>query len=394
VARYLEAPEAEEEKSVDLRNILDGKAERKYATRDELSLRLTERGEPPVHSARFTGSIPVQTARPDAPATPTDETLSCAVGDEIIVTYIDEKHIGGVSPRLLQATIQVSGEIDNRPRATQDVVPDAVLRARKNLVEAAAYLELARIFKSMGLMKGAKTKSAEGIERVESVILTTSPIPSELKEQAFKAKWELHLAADDFSGAMAACTLFNKLFPDSPLVDEALMSITAIHMDNKDYDQAMAVLRQVLALPKSQAKAAAQFRIAEATEAIPALGPERAIQEYKLCAERYPDSEFAGPSLAKLIDYHIQHRDFDQAGELLSQIFQDHPDASFLDAMLLKWVLVAYQSGDYAKARDKCAQLLSEYPTSAYVSKAKDILPKIEAKLKDAQAPANGGSGQ
>jgi TolA-binding protein len=156
----------------------------------------------------------------------------------------------------------------------------------------------------------------------------------------------------------------------------------------------MAVLRQVLALPKSQAKAAAQFRIAEATEAIPALGPERAIQEYKLCAERYPDSEFAGPSLAKLIDYHIQHRDFDQAGELLSQIFQDHPDASFLDAMLLKWVLVAYQSGDYAKARDKCAQLLSEYPTSAYVSKAKDILPKIEAKLKDAQMPANGGSGQ
>jgi len=71
-----------------------------------------------------------------------------------------------------------------------------------------------------------------------------------------------------------------------------------------------------------------------------------------------------------------------EAGELLEQVFQDHPDAPFLDAMLLKWVLVAYSSGDYPKAREKCAQLLFEYPGSAYAEKARQVLPKIEARLK------------
>ena len=93
------------------------------------------------------------------------------------------------------------------------------------------------------------------------------------------------------------------------------------------------------------------------------------------------------------MDYHVEMRDFAQAGELLAQIFKDHPDASFLDAMLLKWVLVAYGSGDYAKARDKCAQLLFEYPGSPYADKAKQILPKIEAKLKsNADKPAEGNA--
>ena len=63
-------------------------------------------------------------------------------------------------------------------------------------------------------------------------------------------------------------------------------------------------------------------------------------------------------------------------------MFQDYPDASFLDSMLLKWVLVAYRSGDYTKAAEKCSQLLFEYPESPYAEKAKQIVPKIEAKQK------------
>jgi len=281
----------------------------------------------------------------------------------------------------------VVGEIDNRPRASQDVVSDPVVRARKNLVEATAYLELARIFKSMGLLKGAKQKAEEGLDRVEVIIRTSSPIPGDLKQQAMKTKWELQIAEDNFGGAISTCSLFNRLFPDSPLVDEALMGIARIRLENKDYNEGIGVLRQILTLPKSQVKAEAQFRIAEATETMNASRPDArdaAIQQYKLCADRYPESEFAGRSLAKLVDYHVEMRNFTQASELLEQVFQDHPDATFLDAMLLKWVLVSYSSGDYAKAHDKCAQLLFEYPGSSYAEKARQVMPKIEAKMKPA----------
>jgi outer membrane protein assembly factor BamD (BamD/ComL family) len=385
-ARYKdEAEETAATGVIDLQKVLASAAE-SYRTRDEVTVRLAERGVPPVRSGRFAGKVLVRAARPDAPANPSDDVLTCAVDDEIVLTYEDDLHIGGTTPRLAQATTRVVGEIDNRPRASQDVVDDPVVRSRKNLVEASAYLELARIFKSMGLLKGARQKADEGLERVEYIIRTSSPIPSELKQQAFKTKWELHLAADQFDRAIATCSLFNRFFPDSPMVDEALMGIAAIRLEAKEYGEAVRVLRQILELPRSQVKAEAQFRIAEATEAQQAQAGQAgsrdaAIQQYKLCAERYPDSAFAGQSLAKLVDYHMELRDYVQANELLEHIFQDHPDASFLDAMLLKWVLVAYRSGDFAKARDKCAQLLFEYPGSPYAEKAKEVQPRLDAKL-------------
>lgn len=375
---------------VDLQKMLAA-AEEQYRTRDEVNVRLTERGDAPVRGGRFAGSVMVRSARPDAPANPSDDVLTCAVDDEITVAYQDDLHIGGAAPRIAQTVIRVAGEIDNRPRASQDIVDDPVVRSRKNLVEASAYLELARIFRSMGLLKGAKQKADEGLERVDFIIRTSSPIPSELKQQAFKTKWELQMASDAFDSAIATCSLFNRFFPDSPMVDEALMGIASVRLESKEYGEAIRVLRQILELPRSQAKAEAQFRIAEATEAQEA-GPQgsrdAAVQQYKLCAERYPDSAFAGQSLAKLVDYHMELRDFVQANELLERIFQDHPDASFLDAMLLKWVLVAYRSGDYAKARDKCAQLLFEYPGSSYAEKAKEVQPRLDAKLQSGTTEA------
>ena len=312
-----------------------------------------------------------------------DQTLSCGSEDEIVVSYTDERHIGGETPRLVEAAIKIGGEIDNRPRASQDVVVDPVIKARKNLVEATAFLELARIFQSMGLMQGAKEKSNEGLDRVGFVIRNSKTVPVALQQDAFKLKWELHLAADDFGSAMATCTTFNRLFPDSPFADQALMGIGKIRMDNKQYQDALLVFRQVLSLPKSQAKAEAAFRIAQATEL--QSGPEHkeaAVQQYKACAEHYPESEFAGAALAKLVDYYVETKDYSQANSLLEQVFQDHPDASFLDAMLLKWVLVAYRSGEVAKAYEKCSKLLLEYPESSYAAKAKQIMPQIEARIK------------
>jgi len=404
VARYREEKEEdgdELQSTVDLQRILEEEPEEVYRTRDEIVVRLAETGDAPVRSGRFAGSVLVRAATPDEPASPSDDVLSCVEGDEIVASFVDEMHLGGAVPRTVQASVPAVGAIDNKPRASQDVVTDAVVKSKKNLVEATAYLELARIFKSMGLKKGAKQKTLDGLERVDFIIRTSSPIPGDLREEAFKTKWELHLAADDFESAMTACAIFNRLYPDSPLVDQALMGIADIHIDRKQYAEAMVVLQQILALPKSQAKAEAQFRIAQTTELQSkgrgkgssdpkkaAAAREASIQQYKLCAERYPDSEFAGRSLAKQVDYHLELGDTAQANELLSQVFQDHPDAEFLDSMLLKWVLVAYRAGDYRRAHEKCSQLLFEYPDSPYAAKAKQILPKLEAKLNAVAAPA------
>ncbi|MGI6496241.1 MAG: tetratricopeptide repeat protein [Kiritimatiellia bacterium] len=380
--------------TVDLSKLMEDQEE-KYEIRDEVTLLLTELGTNDiVRTGRFGGSVKVVALVDGVPVERTDDELTAAIDDEIVLTYVDNVHIDGSDPRLVECVIPTTGAIDTRPRATQDVVSDPVVRSKKILIEAAAYLELGRIFRSMGLMDGAKDKVKEGLDRVDSVVRMTLPIPAEVRQEAFRLKWELHLVVDDFHSAMAACRLFNSLYPDSPFVDQALMGIAKIRLENKEYDDAIGVFNQVLALQKSMAKAEAQFRIAECIEAkalqrisqysnlnkLSAIEP--AIQTYKLCAERYPESEFAGQSLAKVIDYHIDMKDYGQAGELLQQIFQDYPDASFLDVMLLKWVLVAYRGGDFQKAYDKASQLIFEYPASSYAEKAREILPRIEARLK------------
>lgn len=367
----------------------EGEEEARYIIRDEVALSLTElppdsdpEGKLPIHTGRFGGSVMVEPFREGQPIDRTDQVLSCATDDEIVASYIDEAHIGGTAPREVTAHIRVVGEIDSRPRATQNVVPDPVIRAKRDLVEATAYLELAKIFKSMGLTKGAKEKSAEGIERVDAIIRTESPLPSALREEAFKLKWELYIAQDDFASAVATCRLFNRLYPNSPFVDQALMGIGTIKQEDRDYAEAIKVFQQVLTMPHSQAKAEAQFRIAACIEAQAPEKLEAAIQQYKLCADRYPESGFAGQALAKLVDYQVEMKDYARADDLLAQVFQDYPDGDFLDSMLLKWVIVAYRLNDFQKAYDKCAQLLFEYPASPHAKKAKEILPRIEAKIK------------
>ena len=378
----------------------------RYKVRDEVVVELTELGEAPVHSGRFANSIVIQGFREDQPVAKNDAVLSCAVGDEVVASYVDDLHIGGRSPRVAKAAIKVSGEITSRLGTSVNFVPDAILRAKKNLVEATAFLELARIFASMGLKKGAAGKAVEGLERVDAVIKTQSPIPSEFKEQAFRLRWDLYLTMEDFKNAMATCQLFNRLYPDSPFVDQAMMGIASIRMKNKEYREARAVFSQVLRLPNSMVKDEARYRIAqtieleaeeraataaaksgEAVKANAGLN-EQAIQAYKTCAEKHPQSQYAGESLGKLVEYYLETRDYPRADDLLEQIFQDYPDANFLDEMLLKWVYVAYRMGNFQKANDKCSQLIFEYPASPHAGKAKQLLPTIKAEMDKGAKPA------
>lgn len=408
VARFKEEEEAAGSPAtgVDLDQLLRGEEDR-WRVRDEITVELTEflpaveaPSSGPVHTGRFRGQFTLGTFVADQPVDQADQLLTVALGDELVATFADERHIGGLATRMASATIPVAGEIDSRPRAVQYEVADPVVAAKKSLVEAEAFLELGRIFGAMGLSKGAKEKVTEGLARIEPIIRQSGAIPPVLTEQAFRTKWDLHIAAGDYEAAIKTCELFNKLYPESPFVDQALLQIGRIKEEQQDAAGAIAVYKRILGLKSSQIKAEAQYRIARALESqqTPSGEPlpgaaERAIVEYKTCAERYPDSPFAGESLGKLIDYHIEKKDNAAASELLGQVFEDYPDSQFLDAMLLKWVMVAYRMGDVQKAHDKCSQLLFEYPASPYAERGRAIMPKIEAKLKPAAADETVGAG-
>ena len=407
MARFKEEEGTEDEtaatKGVDIEKMLRSEQE-SWRTRDMITLQLTELPQADggddaakpaegvtVHSGRFAGQAVVAAAVEDQPVNQSDDVLTAALGDEIVVTYLDEKHIGG-APRTISATIVVAAGIEGKLQNTFSEVGDPVVAAKKNLVEGTAYLELGRIFRSMGLLKIAKDKVGEGLARIDPIIRQTAGgIPKQLTEEAFRTKWDLHMVADDLGAAIATCEMFNRLYPESPFVDTALLQIAKISEEMNKPAEAIGIYQRILGLPSSLAKAEAQYRIARATEKLPSpAAAEQAIVQYKICADRYPDSPYAGESLGKLVDYHFSKNDNAAADELLTQIFQDYQDATFLDAMLLKWVMVAFRSGDLAKARDKCSQLLFEYPESPYAAKARDILPKIEAKLTPASSSTGG----
>jgi TolA-binding protein len=356
-----------------------GESEFIEKTRDEVTLRVRELGSGAVRTGRFGATIELR-APDDAGANPSDAILTAATGDELVALYTDDRHLKGETPVEVSARTKVGGEIENRPKSTQYVVSDPVLLARKNLVESSAYLELGRIFRSMGLLAKAAEKCDQGLELLSPILRAQREIPPVLAQDAYRTKWELELAKQDFAGAMATCNVFSRLFPDSPIVDQALIGIGRIRLERKEYAEATQAFNQVLALPLSQAKAEAQFRIAETVELMNPENKALAIPAFKVCAERYPDSEFAGAALGKLVDHYIEAKDYRQAEEQIARVFEDHPDAKFLDGMLLKWVIVAYRMGDYAKSKTKCQQLLFEFPESPYAERAKTLLQQIEAR--------------
>ncbi len=389
VSRYKVEAEEAVSRAVDVTKLFLDDEFKEYEIRDEVTVTLTELGDPPVHSGRFGGKVDIEPWQDGTPGDKPNSVLLCALNDEIVVYYEDDLHIQGDVRREISAALTVVGEIDGRPMVTQSVVFDPVIRARKQLVEAMAYLELTRIFKSMGLMQNALEKSQEGLDRAQEVILIKGPISRNLKEEAFKIKWELLIEAGDYNQAVATCRLFSALYPDSPFADEALLKIGTSSLEEGDFAGAMHVFRSVIQLPNSAVRAEAQYRIAQALE-MQSEGAARkgrgvvnksaAMQSYKLCADKYPDSEFAGLSLGKLVDYYLESRDYAQADYLLEQVFQDYPDAAFLDSMLLKWVITAYRMGNFEKAREKANKLLFEYPSSPFAAQAKNVLPQLERK--------------
>ncbi len=375
-------PEAE-------RTSADFAREEETVVRDTVQVKLAET-EP--HSGIFVGTVVPRVAVDKAEVNQGDARLSAMKGDELVVEYLDEAHIAGTETRDVRATAKLligqiqDVKIEHREVDTLD------LKARKNLIEAKIYLKLGSIFKEVGLQKQAVEKAAEGLDRVDDVIRTSTKasLDRSLVEEAFSVKWDLLLVQDRMGEAIGVCRTLTQLFPDSTLVDRALLKIGQARMESENPHEAIGIFHAVIGLPKSDLKAEAQYSIGKVLERVanehakqqgrePDLS--QAMTAYKKCAESYPDSPFAGDALEQIANYYILAKDYNRAIELMERVFQDYPDASFLDRMLLKWVIAAYRVGNLQTAKAKAEQLLAEYPNSPLAPKARQFQEIIEKKM-------------
>ncbi len=387
--------------------------DKRWRVRDETQIELAESALPPaakagdpaggaaaagaapgaettVHSGRFLGQLSLRKAVKGETVERKNNVLTCDVGDEIVVTYIDEEHAGGKAQRQVTASVKVAGELKVGADLTNPRPDDPALAANKNLVEAQAFLEMARIFKNMGLSRQCSEKAAEGLAKTREVLREERKLPNSTLELAYRVTWDLYLAQGELGKAIAACRDYSLAFPNSGFADQALLGIAKALKAKRDYVQATEVLNQILALPRGFSKAEAQYLLAllaeeqGTTDQTRKQAMDKAIPLYRLTAERYPDSEFAGEALGKLVVYYRESRDYPQALELLKQIFEDHRDKPWLDARLKDWVLVAWAMGDYQTALAKSQQLIEEYPSRPTAKWARENLPRIDAKIKAA----------
>jgi len=359
--------------------------------RDSIKLVLKETEN---NSGVFVGSSVLKTIKPD---TGTEINLNdsqlCAMrGDSVLLEYVDDKYMGGQEPRVLKYKAKVLIGAINDVKIEHREVNDIGIKAQKNLIEAELYLKLAKVFKEVGLQKYANRKANDGLDKVKAVIVPgiKGIINREMLEKAFNIKWELLLVKNDLRKAIAVCRQLIAIFPNSTLVDKALMRVADAKLAEdkpKEFREGISILLSIVALPKSNLRAEAQYKIAEATEKnvknsqAKEKNYSRAMLEYQKCFQKFPESPFAGMALDKTANYYIKNRDYSRAAELMERVIIDYPDASFLDKMLFKWAYASLKLGDLNTAKEKCDQLINEYPDSKAAGKAKRMQRIINKKL-------------
>ena len=409
-ARYkVEAKEAAD--TDDLLDIfaLEDEEEDAWKERDSITITLEERLQPgstatAIRTGIFAGKIQLAPVGEGVEPKSDDDVLHTDELDELLVTYTDQVHLYGDNPRESDSKIKVSGSVNSGVTADQYVVFEELLKARKGSVEAEALAGLGEIYKDMGLDQRATLRAKEALGKVDPIIINRKKLPGDIVENAFRLKWESELIKDDFAAATATCLAFNRLYPESVLADQALMTLGRSLVDRGDYQQAVEVYSRVLQLENPISGAEAQFRIGEARqrqaeEKIEAedahnskwgkagLSKATALQNamgasiaaYSKTYQNYPESSFAADALGRVVRHYVDTEAFPQAANLLESVFNEYPDAAFLDEMLMLWAKVAYRMGDNSMAQAKLRQLIFDYPTSKQAGEARKMLAGLES---------------
>jgi TolA-binding protein len=364
-----------------------------YVQRDSMNLTLIE-SDP--SSGIFVGSAKLKEAMSTNNITSDDDILHAQKGDFIVLEYVDESNISQEENKLITYRAKVLIGAIQDVKIEHREVDSLQIKAEKDIIEGKIYRKLGQIFKDVGLNKQADEKADEGLDRVNNVIKIgmKAKLDRSFIEEAFNIKWDLFLIQDKLNDVIRTCNTLIKLYPDSPLVDQALMKVAIAKMESEDpkaKGEAIQIMKGIIGLPNSTLKAEAQFMIAQSVEnqLIDKYSENSdlnqdfssAMVQYKKVLDNYPDSMFAGQALEKISNYYISTKDYQRAIEMMEQVFQDYPDASFLDQMLYKWTLAAYRLGQLDVAKQKCEQLLSQYPDSSSAPKAKKIREILIKKL-------------
>ena len=241
-----------------------GDEEEVWKERDSITVTLVETGVgPQIRSGEFAGIIQLAAAGEGIKVKADDAVLHCEELDELLVSYTDEVHLHGDEKRTSESKVKVSGSVNSGVSADQFVVFEELLKARKGSVEAEALVGLGRIYKDMGLDQRATERSKESLGKVDSIIMNRDRLPGELVENAFRLKWESELLQDNFDAATATCLAFNRLYPESVLADQALMTLGRGLTNKGEFQRAVDVFSRVLQLQNPISAAEAQFRIGE-----------------------------------------------------------------------------------------------------------------------------------
>ena len=208
-------------------------------------------------------------------------------------------------------------------------------------------------------------------------------------ENAFAARWDLFLVQDKLAEAIGTCQQLMRRYPDTLLADLAFMKIAAARVASKHWneiEEGIRIYQSVVAMPNSPYRAEAQFNIAETQERYAKLrvqGSDRppdytaAINAYRVCAETYPDSSYAGESFKKIINYYMGVRDYTRAIETLERVAQDYPDSPWMDEMYVRWGVVLNRMGSKESAIEKFQKVVEEYPGGPAAQQAAQFLDRL-----------------
>ena len=353
-----------------------------YQKRDEIELTLSEyapeqTGE--VHSGIFTGRADLTAVTPETVPNPADGVLHCDLNDILELEYVDEVNTDSEGPLTRTAAAEVArGRLDDL-EAVASVIEDPDLRVRTRLKKAEAIAMLGKIFKDMGLKERAYQKFDEALDELKAIALERGAFSAELLEQTQFLLWKVYFEKDEVDRATEICARLVANFPDSRLVDDALLAMAQAAQKKKDYHRAISIYMRLLRVKNTPFRPDAQFNIARCHEELGVryrsrANLERALTAYKECFEKYPLSRYASESIVKIANFYYEQKDYQRAIDIYDRTLADYPDAKFVDIVIFNYGKCLYRMKEYHLAEQRFMEIITNYPDSSYVPQAKQAV--------------------
>jgi TolA-binding protein len=331
-----------------------------------------------VHTGVFRATLPLAQAETVVAG---DDTLQALSGDLIVVTYVDERHVGPEARPLVFKAKCVEGSLGG-VRVTQTLISDQELRVKTQLKTASALTNIGNRYKEFGLKQHADAKYEQALRLCEEVSADARKLGGRILEETYVQLWKIYYEMDKLELAAAVSQRLQKEFPNSEFVDEALLALADVARKQGQLQRAIGIYNTLVRMSKSQLRGEAQYGIGECyeemaksagTEAAKAQMMDRAFQEYKQVFDRFPDSGRVGEAVAKMANYYYQQKDYARAVDTFESVLQSHPDAKFLDVILFNYGRCLYRMERKGDARKQFDHLIQDFPESTLAADAKKI---------------------